>query len=280
MFYSYCTMNHRQKCPNCPESPTRHVFVVPQGGRIVECARCGLQFAEEYPEIESADTEIYGSDYFRASLEERERRMRIFGELLAEVESVIGRKGRILDVGTGEGTLLLAAVEKGWEAEGTEIASVMVHHIREKFGLTIHQGVLEDLELPTHSFDAIIMNHVLEHVSDPRITLEKVAELLNPGGVVRIEVPNLASLSNRGKSFQRRYRLKKNPWKHYSPDHHFWFFTPRTLKTTLETAGLHPLSINAPARQWGKKSFIDGITNALYGKTLWGGHLVAYAAIL
>lgn len=93
----------------------------------------------------------------------------------------------------------------------------MVHHIREKFGLTIHQGVLEDLELPTHSFDAIIMNHVLEHVSDPRIT--------------------------------------------------------------LETAGFHPLSINAPARQWGKKRFIDGITNALYGKTLWGGHLVAYAGV-
>jgi hypothetical protein len=87
-------MNHRQKCPNCPESLTRPVFVVPQGGRIVECARCGLQFAEEYPEIECADTEIYGSDYFRASLEERDRRIRIFGEPLAEVEAVIGRKAR------------------------------------------------------------------------------------------------------------------------------------------------------------------------------------------
>ena len=272
-------MKHKQKCPNCPGSPARKVFIALAGGKIVQCSRCGLQFAEDYPEIESADTEIYGSDYFRASLEEQERRMRIFDQLVAEVESEIGRKGSLLDVGCGEGTLLLAAVERGWKAEGTEIASVMVHHMREKFGLTIHQGVLEDLDLPPHSFDAIIMNHVLEHVSDPRITLEKIAELLNPGGVVRIEVPNLASLSNRGKNFQSRFGLKKNPWKHYSPDHHFWFFTPRTLKATLETAGLSLLSISAPAKQWGEKSFMDGITNAIYRKTLWGGHLVAYASI-
>ncbi len=272
-------MKHKQKCPNCPDSPVRQVFIAPAGGKIVQCSRCGLQCAEDYPEIESADTEIYGSDYFRASLEEQERRMRIFDQLVAEVESEIGRKGRLLDVGCGEGTLLLAAVQRGWEAEGTEIASVMVHHMREKFGLTIHQGVLEDLDLPPHSFDAIIMNHVLEHVSDPRITLEKIAELLNPGGVVRIEVPNLASLSNRGKNFQSRFGLKKNPWKHYSPDHHFWFFTPRTLKVTLEKAGLSPLSISAPAKQWGEKSFVDGIANAMYRKTLWGGHLVAYAGI-
>jgi 2-polyprenyl-3-methyl-5-hydroxy-6-metoxy-1,4-benzoquinol methylase len=270
-------MKHRQKCPNCPESPTNPIFVASEGGLIVQCSSCGLQFAEEYPEIESADSEIYGSEYFRASLEEQGRRMRIFGELLAEVESVIHRKGRLLDVGTGEGTLLLAAVERGWEAEGTEIASVMVHHIREKFGLTVHQGVLEDLDLPPRSFDAIIMNHVLEHVRDPRTTLEKVAELLSPGGVVRIEVPNLVSLSNRGKNFQSRHRLKKNPWKHYSTDHHFWFFTPKTLRATLETAGLFPLAIRAPAKQWGESSFLDGMTNILYGKTLWGGHLVAYA---
>lgn len=203
--------------------------------------------------------------------------MRIFGQLIAEVESVIGRKGRLLDVGTGEGTLLLAAVEMGWEAEGTEIASVMVHHIREKFGLTVHQGVLEDLDLPPHSFDAIVMNHVLEHVRDPGITLKRVAELLSPGGVVRIEVPNLASLSNRGKNFQSRHGLKKNPWKHYSTDHHFWFFTPKTLRATLETAGLFPLAIRDPAKQWGEMNFLDGLTNILYRKTLWGGHLVAYA---
>jgi len=203
--------------------------------------------------------------------------MKIFGQLIAEVESVIGKKGRLLDVGCGEGTLLLAAVEMGWESEGTEIASVMVHHIREKFGLTVHQGVLEDFNLPEHSFDTIILNHVLEHVSDPRMTLEKIAELLSPGGVVRIEVPNLASFSNRGKNFQSSFGLKKNPWKHYSPDHHFWFFTPRTLKATLEAAGLTPRSISAPAKQWGELGPADSLANAIYGRTLRGGHLVAYA---
>ena len=101
-------MNHTQKCPNCPDRPTRQVFIAPTGGRIVQCSRCGLQFAEDYPEIDDADAGIYGEGYFRASLEEQERRMRIFDQLVAEVESKIGRKGRLLDVGCGEGTLLLA----------------------------------------------------------------------------------------------------------------------------------------------------------------------------
>ena len=272
-------MNHKQTCPNCPGSPTRVVFNIRQGNRVVQCTQCKLQFAEAFPDCEKAAPEIYDYDYFKGAIKKQKQREDVFMELLSEVESMLNRKGRLLDVGAGEGTLLKIAAKQGWEAEGTEIASAMIRYVREDLRLTIHQGTLEEIKLSARSFDAIILNHVLEHVKDPRKTLEKVRDLLHADGVARIEVPNLASLSSRAKNFQSRLKLKKNPWKHYSTGHHFWFFTPRTLKKTLETAGLSPILLKAPAKQWGDKSLLDRFANIIFKKMPGGGHLVAYARI-
>jgi 2-polyprenyl-3-methyl-5-hydroxy-6-metoxy-1,4-benzoquinol methylase len=271
-------MNHKQTCPNCPGRPTRIVFNIRTGNRVVQCTECKLQFTETFPDYEKAAPKIYDYDYFKAAIDKQKQREKIFMELLSEVESILNRKGRLLDVGAGEGTLIKIAAKQGWEAEGTEIASAMIRYVREDLRLTIHQGTLEEIKLPASSFDAIILNHVLEHVENPRKTLEKVRDLLRSDGVVRIEVPNLASLSSRGKNLQSRLRLKKNPWKHYSTDHHFWFFTPRTLKKTIETAGLSAVLVKAPAKQWGDKSLIDRFANIIFKKILAGGHLVIYAS--
>lgn len=270
-------MNQRQTCPNCKLTPVRPVFAIGPGNDVVECAGCRLQFAEAYPEYDSADAAIYPYEYFSSAIAQNDRREKIFADLLSELESVLPKKGRLLDVGAGEGTLLKVATNNGWKAEGTEISSAMIEHVRALSPLTLHHGVLEDIQLPEDSFDAVILNHVLEHVRNPRTTLERVARLLTPDGVVRIEVPNLASLSSRFKNLQSRLRLKSNPWRHYSTGHHFWFFTPLTLRTTLRGAGLDTIVLGAPAKQWGNKSPVVRSLNGLYRITMWGGHIVAYA---
>jgi 2-polyprenyl-3-methyl-5-hydroxy-6-metoxy-1,4-benzoquinol methylase len=245
----------------------------------MRCTQCGLQFAEAYPEYQEADSGIYSYDYFKGSIEREHQREMIFTELLGDIESVLGAKGRLLDIGAGEGTLIRMAERGGWAAEGTEIASAMIRYMQNDLGLTVHHGILENIELPPGAFDAIVLNHVLEHVKNPRSTLEKVAVLLKPGGVVRIEVPNLAGISSRVKNVQSRFRLKKNPWKHYSTGHHFWFFTPRTLRRTIEASGLSVKMMKAPAIQWGNMGPAANLLNALYNRMGWGGHLVAYAGI-
>ena len=247
------------------------------GLRVLQCRGCKLQFAEVYPEIEEADSDIYGTRYFADAIEDREERYETFTELLKQIESVLGRKGRLLDVGCGDGTFLEVAADSGWEAEGTDISTAAVRHARENRGLTVHHGVVEDVTLEPGSFDAVIMNHVLEHVRNPVVTLSRLRDLLAKDGVVRIEVPNAASLSVWTQNLQSRYHLKKNRWRHYETGHHFWFFTPRTLAHTISAAGLSAFGVAAPVRQWGRKSRYDRAMNALYKVTFWGGHLVAYA---
>jgi 2-polyprenyl-3-methyl-5-hydroxy-6-metoxy-1,4-benzoquinol methylase len=270
-------MSTKQVCPNCPEEASRLLFETKEGRRILECRHCRLQFAEAYPDYETADTKIYSEAYFGGALEKKKERERNFTGLVEQLETVLGRTGRLLDVGAGEGVLMNIAASRGWQVQGTEIASVMIDYVRKSYGFTIHEGMLEDIPLPSSSFDAVVLNHVLEHVKNPRSTLEKIGGLLTPGGLIRIEVPNLAGLSSRAKNLQSHFKLKSNPWKHYATGHHFWFFTPATLQYTVLKAGLIPVLINAPARQWGNMSLLERIINGIYKRTLWGGHLVMYA---
>jgi 2-polyprenyl-3-methyl-5-hydroxy-6-metoxy-1,4-benzoquinol methylase len=269
----------RQRCPNCPQSTARPVFE-DSNARVLQCRGCGLQFAEMYPEDADADVEIYSHDYFADVLkpEALRARERIFAQVLAQLEEFLGRKGRLLDIGAGEATLVRVALANGWEAEGTEVSSAIVAHVKRQWDLDLHHGVLEELVLPARHYDAVIMNHVLEHVRDPRLTLEKVASLLRQDGIARIEVPNLSGISSRAKNLQSRLHLKKNPWKHYSTDHHFWFFTPPTLVQTLNAAGLRVREVRAPLKQWEPLSGTQRLGNALYRRLRWGGHLVAFAS--
>jgi len=270
-------MAPEQLCPNCPDGAARQVFTLPPSVRVLACRTCGLQFAAHYPEYTVADAGIYSFEYFEAPIENNAHRERVFGEMLAEIESVHPSRGRLLDIGAGEGTLLSTAAARGWQVVGTEISSAMLEHVRARKNLEIHHGVIEEIDLPEHSFDVVVLNHVLEHVRNPHATLRRIASLLSPSGVVRLEVPNLAGLSSRMKGLQSQLHLKKNPWKHYSTDHHFWFFTPETLARTLDTAGFRVHSMRAPAKQWGRKTLADHLLNGIYQHTLWGRHIVAYA---
>jgi len=271
------TRNVTQACPNCPGALAVRVFAIGRDNAVMRCRSCGLEYAQRYPEPEVAAATVYHDEYFAVAIEEETRRRNIFHQLLAEVEEFLGRRGRLLDVGAGEGLLVEVAQERGWQAEGTEIAAAMVERSQRAGRVRLHHGELETLALPTGSYDAIIMNHVLEHLRNPRAALEVALGLLAPGGIVRIEVPNLAGLSSRWKNLQSRTHLKRHPWKHYSVGHHFWFFTPATLQRTAEAAGLWVLRMQAPAQQWDRTSGTARLWNDASRRHLWGGHLVIYA---
>ena len=173
--------------------------------------------------------------------------------------------------------LLEAAIANGWQAEGMDVATAAVKYAREERGLTVHHGLIEDVSLEPGSFDVIVLNHVLEHVRNPRETLAHLRTLLTPTGIIRTEVPNVGSLSARTQNLQSRLKVKKNLWRHYETGHHFWFFTRSTLTRTMRGAGLTPVRVTAGTEQWGEKSLYIRTLNAIYKLTFWGGHLVAYA---
>ena len=85
---------------------------------------------------------------------------------------------------------------------------------------------------------------MIEHPKDPGHYLETCRELLRPGGVVFLGMPNLGSITNRLKTLADRLRLRSRRGRHYNTRHHVTFFRPAVLVRHLrQRLGLEVLRV-------------------------------------
>ncbi len=139
------------------------------------------------------------------------------------------RRGRLLDVGSGDGELIARMRSLGWDVRGLEPDPEAARVAREVRGLEVTVGALETADLPEAGWDAVTANHVLEHVLDPVAMLRQCARALRPGGTVVVTTPNAVGLG------QRRFGPA---WLHWDPPRHIHCFGPRSLRGCAERAGL------------------------------------------
>jgi 2-polyprenyl-3-methyl-5-hydroxy-6-metoxy-1,4-benzoquinol methylase len=137
---------------------------------------------------------------------------------------------RLLDVGFGAGAFLRWASAAGWQAVGIDPDPIAVAAARET-GLRVYQGSIEQTP-PEAPFDVITANHVVEHVHDPRRMLERVHDLLKPGGLVWIETPNLSSVG---------HQIFGAAWLGLDPPRHLVLFTRSRLHDLLTALGFRVL---------------------------------------
>jgi SAM-dependent methyltransferase len=143
----------------------------------------------------------------------------------------LGRGGRVLDVGAGRGDLGVVLGERGFEVVALDPSPDACAEARRR-GVTAECGtLLEAEERLAGPFDAVVFQHSLEHVSEPRDELAAAGRLLRPGGRVLISVPNFASPQ------RRRFGAD---WFHLDLPRHRSHFTPAGLRALLPRAGLEP----------------------------------------
>ena len=144
---------------------------------------------------------------------------------------------RLLEVGSGEGYLLSALRDEGFEVTGCDVSRSAVERARGTFGLPMLHGELPDLGLPEASFDVVLLYHVLEHTPDPASLLATVREVLRPGGLAIVEVPNLDSARMRTPGGRRH--ILDVPF-------HQVHFTPAGLRRLLARQGLELRQLTIP----------------------------------
>jgi 2-polyprenyl-3-methyl-5-hydroxy-6-metoxy-1,4-benzoquinol methylase len=107
----------------------------------------------------------------------------------------LSAKGRVLECGYGEGTITAPLVELGFSVEIVEGSERLCQAARERFGdkVTVHHSFFESFQ-PAQTYDSILALHVLEHVDDPKVVIQRFASWLSPGGRVVAVVPNAQSL--------------------------------------------------------------------------------------
>lgn len=173
--------------------------------------------------------EIRGEHYLR-ELAARRRDARVRLDYMAPW----AREGRLLDIGAAGGAFVAEASARGFQASGIEPVPSFAQAAREQLGLDVRVGSVEDVDLGGVQFDAITMWHVLEHVADPLTHLSRLADALDIGGVIAVEVPNFDSAVARHMGAR---------WPSLEPAVHVNQFGPGTLRELIERAGLTLLEL-------------------------------------
>jgi len=203
----------------------------PQTYRVVVCENCGL--GRTLPMPSRAETAaLYAGDYADASARKfggpLEWARRRFGERLADrILARAGRGGRVLDIGCGDGKLLLALARRGFECVGTDLNPRLRETVSPESG-EVYVGEFEDAHFPSASFRVVVVRHVLEHLRDPPAALREIRRVLADDGVLVLAVPNLASWQG---------RLMRDHWFHLDLPRHLYHFTPASLAAMLESSG-------------------------------------------
>ena len=220
------------------------LFGVPGRWRIVCCENpvCGLLWLDPMP-VETDFPKTY-CNYYTHGNRGGAAALRI-GSLYRSLlgRSRLGRQrarlealclsdrpvGSVLDVGCGDGAALAMLRQRGWSVLGQELDSAAARRAHQVHQVDVHLGPLETLLENGRRFDAVTMNHVIEHVVDPVATLRTCAALMKGGGVLVCITPNVASFGHR--RFGRC-------WRGLEPPRHLHLFGPSSMHRLAEAAGL------------------------------------------
>jgi SAM-dependent methyltransferase len=144
---------------------------------------------------------------------------------------------RILDVGCGAGGLL-----KDLQAAGFNRLLGVDPFIKQDVfippGLTIRKCTLEEVHPP---WDLIVINHVFEHLPEPRSVLSAVSRLLTPGGHCLVRIPTVSSYA------WQKYRTN---WCQLDAPRHLYLYSMGSITHLAAEFGLVPVRTVFDSREF------------------------------
>ena len=196
----------------------------------------------------------------RYLMEEREHSLRGIPEITKWIEGMKG--GKILDIGCGPGWLL-SSLGVEWDCHGVE-GSSFASNVAKKFA-KIHNGDIETYN--EENFDLIVSNHVIEHIPQPLLFLEKIKSLLKPGGRLILGTPDFDCAAAR--RYGDDFRLLDDPT-------HVSLFSLDSMHRCLRDIGFHIDDVEFPyfdTPWFNKESLLrilqdEGISPPFYGSNM------------
>jgi SAM-dependent methyltransferase len=154
---------------------------------------------------------------------------------VSQVLENVQKKAKIIEFGAGSGDMSLALnifsilQGKRYEYDVTEFGDYWNSRYE-------HLGYLkvgDDIELIKGNYDLVISSHVFEHIIDPITSIKSIFNILKPGGMLLMNLPNQG----------RSIREIDAP--------HVTFWTPENMTLFLENSGFDKVRVDSigPSRE-------------------------------
>jgi ubiquinone/menaquinone biosynthesis C-methylase UbiE len=149
-------------------------------------------------QIHKANIEVHRSEakYYEAIHPEvygRKEQKRVWTQLKAIDQKIVGNRRKALDVGAGTGNLTGKLLEMGYHVTATDISPEMCAILKKKYAkyllskLVVVNSPIEALTFNEGEFDLICSYSVLHHLPDYESALRTLCGYLKRGGVVYID---------------------------------------------------------------------------------------------
>jgi SAM-dependent methyltransferase len=223
--------------PNCPACRSKAVKPRSRPSQIgdaplLRCDACGLTFL-----VPGVNDQRRHDDRYHRALEEHGNPKTADADARDFLDYWTPKlgftRGRLLEIGCADGTLLLAAGKRGIRAVGLDVSDYFVERWR-SLDLDAHVGTIEDFSAAhPDSFDLIVARQVIEHVADSRAFLRGCRRALRSSGNCLIETGDAGSI---------QAKLMGKRWAYWSaeegPGYHVTFFDRRSMQTLARQVGL------------------------------------------
>ena len=214
-----------------------------------ECKTCGTLVEQKGTQtknssVQDDDTDYYGKNYwlnhqknelgiadiYRRSRDDlTERNLHWLKALL----KFCTPPAKVLELGCSHGSFVALMRQAGYDASGVEMSPWVVSFGEKTFGVPIHVGPIEDLEIPPGSLDVIVLMDVLEHLYSPVTTMALCLKLLKPNGLLLIQTPQFKE----GINYSDLVDTKSPFLEMLIPDEHIYLFSERSVTRMFNQIG-------------------------------------------
>jgi SAM-dependent methyltransferase len=256
-------------CPVCGSRDRRVVFhqefaAVDQatpvtGYDVAVCEKCGAAYADGIPDQAAFDRyyrDMSKYEYAQRGGEESEfdsRRLALIAGIVAP--RVPSPDARILDVGCASGRLLANIREQGFaQVTGLDPSPACAATAARLYGIDVRTMTLREIAASGERFDVVIMVGVLEHLRDLDSAFEQLRTILNPSGLLYVEVPDVTAFAD----------WPNAPYQDFSTEH-INFFSPVSLRNLMRRHGFTEVFLEQNHREQSYRTVMSNVS-AFYQK--------------
>lgn len=206
--------------------------------KVIQCKSCEILSLSPLPSPSEMETFIDSDGQTKnAGMSQEMETLRRCAETdterrVRQVSRLITPDKSLLDIGSGYGFFLSEMFNRKYNITGLEISRDRREQIKSHTRApVISENILTGMFQT--QYDCITLFHVLEHITELPVFLNKLKTLLKPGGKIVIEVPNADDLLLKSCPSYKNF---------YWQTAHIYYFTAKTLSAVLSKCGYAILS--------------------------------------